>query len=92
MLLELTRFSKTRPVSFWPLISTRVPGRRTSRIEPGAAETVAREATRTGQVVGVRFAEVGYAPGEAPLEFAEPFEERTVEYDQEALRHFEEDS
>jgi hypothetical protein len=28
------------------------------RIEPDTAETVAREATRTGQVVGVRFAEV----------------------------------
>src|SRR5260221_12570868 len=28
------------------------------RIEPGAAETIAKEATRTGQVVGVRFAEV----------------------------------
>jgi superfamily II DNA or RNA helicase len=35
---------------------------------------------------------VGYARGEAPLGFAEPFEEQTVEYDQEALRHFEEDS
>jgi superfamily II DNA or RNA helicase len=35
---------------------------------------------------------IGYARGEAPLGFAEPFEERTVEYDQEALRHFEEDS
>ncbi len=28
------------------------------RIEPSAAEAIAREATRTGQVVGVRFAEV----------------------------------
>jgi hypothetical protein len=36
-----------------------------------------------------RFA-IGYARGEAPLEFAEPIEERTVEYDQEALRHFRE--
>jgi hypothetical protein len=27
------------------------------RIAPGAAEAIAREATRTGQVVGVRFAE-----------------------------------
>jgi hypothetical protein len=35
---------------------------------------------------------IGYARGEAPLGFAEPFEERTVEYDQEALRHFDEDS
>jgi len=31
---------------------------------------------------------IGYARGEAPLGFAEPMEERTVEYDQEALRHF----
>jgi superfamily II DNA or RNA helicase len=34
---------------------------------------------------------IGYARGEAPLGFAEPIEERTVEYDQEALRHFQED-
>jgi superfamily II DNA or RNA helicase len=34
---------------------------------------------------------IGYARGEAPLGFAEPVEERTVEYDQEALRHFEDD-
>jgi hypothetical protein len=34
---------------------------------------------------------IGYAGG-APLGFAEPIEESTVEYDQEALRHFEEDS
>jgi superfamily II DNA or RNA helicase len=34
---------------------------------------------------------IGYARGEAPLGFAERAEERTVEYDQEALRHFEED-
>jgi hypothetical protein len=34
-----------------------------------------------------RFA-IGYARGEAPLGFAEPIEERTVEYDHEALRHF----
>jgi superfamily II DNA or RNA helicase len=34
---------------------------------------------------------IGYARGEAPLGFAEAAEERTVEYDQEALRHFEED-
>jgi superfamily II DNA or RNA helicase len=34
---------------------------------------------------------IGYARGEAPLGFAEPIEESTVEYDQEALRHFEED-
>jgi hypothetical protein len=33
---------------------------------------------------------IGYARGEAPLGFDEPLEERTVEYDQEALRHFEE--
>jgi superfamily II DNA or RNA helicase len=33
---------------------------------------------------------IGYARGEAPLGFAEPMEERTVEYDQEALRHFRE--
>jgi superfamily II DNA or RNA helicase len=35
---------------------------------------------------------IGYARGEAPLGFAEPIEESTVEYDQEALRHFEKDS
>ena len=34
---------------------------------------------------------IGYARGEAPLGFAEPIEELTVEYDQEALRHFEDD-
>jgi len=34
---------------------------------------------------------VGYARGEAPLGFAEPPEERTIEYDEEALRHFEDD-
>ncbi|MGH7715652.1 MAG: DEAD/DEAH box helicase family protein, partial [Vulcanimicrobiaceae bacterium] len=34
---------------------------------------------------------IGYARGEAPLGFAEPVEERTIEYDQEALRHFKED-
>ncbi len=33
---------------------------------------------------------IGYARGEAPLGYAEPVEETTVEYDQEALRHFEE--
>lgn len=32
---------------------------------------------------------IGYARGEAPLGFPEPAEELTVEYDQEALRHFE---
>lgn len=34
---------------------------------------------------------IGYARGEAPLGFAEPPDQRTVEYDEEALRHFEED-
>jgi len=34
---------------------------------------------------------IGYARGEAPLGFAEAPEERTIEYDEEALRHFEED-
>jgi superfamily II DNA or RNA helicase len=34
---------------------------------------------------------IGYARGEAPLGFAEPPEERTIEYDEEALRHFEDD-
>lgn len=33
---------------------------------------------------------IGYARGEAPFGFAEPIEERTVECDQEALRHFRE--
>jgi superfamily II DNA or RNA helicase len=34
---------------------------------------------------------IGYARGEAPLGLAEAAEEHTVEYDQEALRHFEKD-
>jgi superfamily II DNA or RNA helicase len=34
---------------------------------------------------------IGYARGEAPLGFAEAPEERTIEYDTEALRHFEHD-
>lgn len=34
---------------------------------------------------------IGYARGEAPLGFAEPPNEHTVEYDEEALRHFRED-
>lgn len=34
---------------------------------------------------------IGYARGEAPLGLAEPVEERTVEYEPEALRHFEQD-
>jgi len=34
---------------------------------------------------------IGYARGEAPLGCAEPVEERTVEYDEEARRHFDED-
>jgi superfamily II DNA or RNA helicase len=34
---------------------------------------------------------IGYARGEAPLGFAEAPEERTIEYDEEALRHFERD-
>jgi superfamily II DNA or RNA helicase len=34
---------------------------------------------------------IGYARGEAPLGFGEPPDERTVEYDEEALRHFQED-
>lgn len=34
---------------------------------------------------------IGYARGEAPLGFAEPAEEPTIEYDAEALRHFDDD-
>jgi superfamily II DNA or RNA helicase len=34
---------------------------------------------------------IGYARGEAPLGFPEPVEELTVEYDQEALHHFDSD-
>jgi len=34
---------------------------------------------------------IGYARGEAPLGFAEPPDELTIEYDAEALRHFQED-
>ncbi len=34
---------------------------------------------------------IGYARGEAPLGFAEPPEERTIEYDEEALRYFDEE-
>jgi superfamily II DNA or RNA helicase len=33
---------------------------------------------------------IGYARGEAPLGCSEPVEERTVEYDEEARRHFDE--
>ncbi len=33
---------------------------------------------------------VGYARGEAPLGYSEPVDEPTVEYDDEALRHFDE--
>lgn len=34
---------------------------------------------------------IGYARGEAPLGFAEPLVERTIEYDAERPRHFEDD-
>jgi hypothetical protein len=34
---------------------------------------------------------IGYARDEAPLGFAEAPEEPTIEYDDEALRHFDED-
>jgi len=34
---------------------------------------------------------IGYARGEAPLGFTEPPDELSIEYDKEALRHFEED-
>lgn len=34
---------------------------------------------------------IGYARGEAPLGFAEPPDELTIEYDEEALRHFQEE-
>jgi superfamily II DNA or RNA helicase len=34
---------------------------------------------------------IGYARGEAPLGFGEPPEESVIEYDEEALRHFEHD-
>jgi len=34
---------------------------------------------------------IGYARGEAPLGFAEPPDEHTIEYDEETLRHFEQD-
>ncbi len=34
---------------------------------------------------------IGYARGEVPLGFVELSEETTIEYDGEALRHFEED-
>jgi hypothetical protein len=52
----------------------------------------------TGRYIGEGFDDsrlatcraMGYARGEAPLGFAEPMEERTVEYGQEALRHFRE--
>jgi superfamily II DNA or RNA helicase len=35
---------------------------------------------------------IGYARCEAPLGYDEPIEERTIEYDEEALRHFEEEA
>lgn len=34
---------------------------------------------------------IGYARDESPLGFAPPPEEPTIEYDEEALRHFDED-
>ncbi|MEX0735399.1 MAG: hypothetical protein WDZ66_00765 [Steroidobacteraceae bacterium] len=34
---------------------------------------------------------IGNARGETPLGFAEPPDELTIEYDEEALRHLEED-
>ena len=34
---------------------------------------------------------IGYARGEAPLGFAEPVQDLTIEYDHEALRHFEDE-
>ena len=34
---------------------------------------------------------IGYARGDAPLGFAEPREETTVDYDEAALRRFRED-
>jgi hypothetical protein len=34
---------------------------------------------------------IGYARGEAPLGLAEAVEELTIEYDEEALRHFNEE-
>jgi hypothetical protein len=34
---------------------------------------------------------IGYARGEAPLGLTEPVDELTIEYDQEALRHFKEE-
>jgi superfamily II DNA or RNA helicase len=34
---------------------------------------------------------IGYARGEAPLGFSEPPEELVVDYDEEALNHFERD-
>ena len=34
---------------------------------------------------------IGYARGEAPLGFAEAPEDQLIEYDDEALRHFDED-
>jgi hypothetical protein len=84
------------------------------RIRPIDAQLVIQEATRAGQVIGLRVADtdeeepapwarpssgrihmkivagpLGYARGEAPLGFGEPPPELTVEYDEEALRHFE---
>ena len=37
----------------------------------------------------ITYRAIGYARGEAPLGFAEPPEVQTIEYDEEALRHFE---
>ena len=79
----------------WTGTLTQYAGR-LHRLHPGKTEVriydyVDREVPMLLKMFGKRlpaYRAIGYARGEAPLGFAEPPEERTVEYDDEALRHF----
>jgi superfamily II DNA or RNA helicase len=70
---------------------------RLHRLHPSKTEVriydyVDREVPMLLRMFGKRlttYRAIGYARGEAPLGFAEPPEVQTIEYDEEALRHFE---
>jgi superfamily II DNA or RNA helicase len=70
---------------------------RLHRLHPAKSEVriydyVDREVPMLLRMFGKRlttYRAIGYARGEAPLGFAEPPEVQTIEYDEEALRHFE---
>jgi superfamily II DNA or RNA helicase len=70
---------------------------RLHRLHPAKTEVriydyVDREVPMLLRMFGKRlttYRAIGYARGEAPLGFAEPPEVQTIEYDEEALRHFE---